>query len=103
MYEWVKACRADDIDDEDVIGFRHNDIEYAIYNSPKGFYATHGICTHEVAKLEDGLLIGTVIECPLHSGRFDIRTGKALSAPVCIDLKTYPVKVENGDVYIKVD
>ena len=57
MSEWVKACCADDIDDEDVIGFRHNDIEYAIYNSPKGFYATHGICTHEVAKLEEDFLL----------------------------------------------
>ena len=33
---------------------------------------------------------------------FDIPTGKALSAPVCVDLKTYPVKVENGDIFIRI-
>ena len=64
--------------------------------------ARDGICTHEVAQLEDGLVIGTVIECPLHQGRFDVTNGKALSAPVCVDLKTYPTKVEDGDVYIDV-
>jgi len=43
-----------------------------------------------------------VIECPLHQGRFDVRTGKALSAPVCVDLKTWPVKLEDGDLFIKI-
>ena len=41
-----------------------------------------------------------IIECPLHGGRFDIRTGEALSAPVSIDLKTYPVKVVGGRVLV---
>ncbi|MGB1963333.1 MAG: Rieske 2Fe-2S domain-containing protein [Candidatus Puniceispirillales bacterium] len=44
-----------------------------------------------------------MIECPLHGGRFDICSGKALSAPVYVDLKTYPVKEENDRVYIQVE
>jgi 3-phenylpropionate/trans-cinnamate dioxygenase ferredoxin component len=102
MAEWIKACQTDDIDEEDVFGFEHDGVKYAIYNTPKGFFASHGICTHEVAMLQDGLVIDTVIECPLHQGRFDVRTGKALSAPVCVDLKTYPVKVDNGDIYLQI-
>jgi 3-phenylpropionate/trans-cinnamate dioxygenase ferredoxin subunit len=43
-----------------------------------------------------------VIECPRHNGRFDIRTGEALGAPACVNLVTYPVKVENGRVWVKV-
>jgi nitrite reductase/ring-hydroxylating ferredoxin subunit len=43
-----------------------------------------------------------VIECPLHQGRFDVRNGKALSAPVCVDLKTWPVKLDGGDIYINI-
>lgn len=99
---WVRACDAGDIDDEDVLGFEHGGGEYAIYNTPKGFFATASICTHEVAYLEDGFVTGTVIECPLHQGRFDVTNGKALSAPVCENLKTYPVKVEDGAVFIQV-
>ena len=47
-------------------------------------------------------MLGTVIECPLHQGTFDICTGKALTAPAYDDLRTYPVKVEDGTVYIRI-
>ncbi|WP_375167303.1 MULTISPECIES: non-heme iron oxygenase ferredoxin subunit [unclassified Bradyrhizobium] len=95
-------CATDDVDSEDVLGFEYDGARYAIYNTPKGFFATDGICTHEVAHLEDGLVIGTVIECPLHQGRFDVTTGKALSAPVTVNLKIYPTKVEDGHIYIRI-
>ena len=51
---------------------------------------------------KNGIVIDCVIECPLHQGRFDVRTGKALSAPVCVDLKTWPVKREGDDIYINI-
>lgn len=102
MTGWIRACAADEIDEEDLIRFDHDGRTYCIYNTEKGFFATDGHCTHEEQHLEDGMVIGTVIECPLHQGRFDIPTGKALSAPVCVDLKTYPVKVENGDVFMEI-
>ena len=42
-----------------------------------------------------------VVECLKHSGRFDIRDGRALGAPVCVNLKTYPAKVEGGQVLVQ--
>jgi nitrite reductase/ring-hydroxylating ferredoxin subunit len=50
----------------------------------------------------DGIVDGEVIECPKHYGRFDIRSGRALGAPVFIDLDTFPVRVEDGTVYLEV-
>jgi 3-phenylpropionate/trans-cinnamate dioxygenase ferredoxin component len=41
-----------------------------------------------------------IIECPKHNGRFNYKTGAAKGAPVCVALKTYPVKVEAGTVFI---
>ena len=99
---WHLVGPADDIDEEDVMRFDLGDRSFAVYNTEKGFYATDGICTHEDQHLADGNVIGTVIECPLHQGRFDIISGKAKSAPVCVDLRTYPVKVEGGALYIQV-
>jgi 3-phenylpropionate/trans-cinnamate dioxygenase ferredoxin subunit len=61
------------------------------------------LCTHEQAHLADGLVMDDIIECPLHNGRFDYRTGEAMGAPVCVDLKTYLVRVENGRVLIDLD
>ena len=99
---WVMACATDDIDEEDLVRFDHGDKTYCIYNTAEGFYATDGICTHEEQHLEDGLVTGTVIECPLHQGRFDVRSGEALSAPVCVNLNTYPVKVEDGNIFLDI-
>ncbi len=49
----------------------------------------------------DGWLEGFEIECPLHQGRFDIRTGKALCAPLVQDVRVYPLKIENGRVFVE--
>jgi 3-phenylpropionate/trans-cinnamate dioxygenase ferredoxin subunit len=102
MSEWVVACHIDDVDAEDVIGFSHNGVDYAIYRSADGeFFATAGHCTHEKTLLCDGLVMDRVIECPKHNGRFDYTTGTALGAPVLVDLPTYPVKVADDTVYLQ--
>lgn len=101
MSQWIDACATDDIDEEDLIGWEHEGRKIAIYNTEKGFFATDLICTHEEQTLEDGLVIDCVIECPLHGGRFDICTGKALSAPAHEDLKTYPVNIRDGRIFVQ--
>jgi 3-phenylpropionate/trans-cinnamate dioxygenase ferredoxin subunit len=101
MPEWIAACAADEIDPEDVIPFEHAGQDYALYRSPEdAYYATDGHCTHEKTLLCDGLVEGGIIECPKHNGRFDYTSGKALGAPVLVNLRTYPVKVEGGTVYV---
>jgi 3-phenylpropionate/trans-cinnamate dioxygenase ferredoxin component len=101
--EWVEACSVDDIEIEDVMRFDHGDRTFAIYRTEKGdFFASDGYCTHERFHLSNGLVMGNVIECPKHNGRFDITTGQAKRAPVCVDLKTYPVKIEADKVFIQI-
>ena len=101
MSQWIAACDVDDVDEEDVVPFQHAGLDYAIYRSPDGeFYASDGHCTHEKQLLCDGLVMGGEIECPKHNGRFSYATGRALGAPVLVDLRTYPVKVEDDTVYI---
>jgi 3-phenylpropionate/trans-cinnamate dioxygenase ferredoxin component len=98
---WVRACAADEIEPEDVMRFDHDGRTFAIYRSPEDtFHATDGLCTHERAHLADGLVMGEMIECPKHNGRFDYKTGEVKRRPACIDLATYPVKVVDGDVLI---
>ena len=103
MAQWIAACATDDIDPEDVIPFDHGGNAYAIYRYLDGaYYATDGHCSHEQTLLCDGLVMGDVIECPKHNGRFDYTSGKALGAPVLVDLRTYPTKVIDGTVHIDV-
>ncbi len=102
--QWVEACAEDDVEPEDVIRFDHAGRTFAIYRTEDdAWYATDGLCTHEQVHLSGGLVMGTIIECPKHNGRFDIRTGQAKGAPACINLRTYPVRVEGGRVLIQPD
>jgi 3-phenylpropionate/trans-cinnamate dioxygenase ferredoxin subunit len=103
MSDWVEACAADDIDEEDVMRFDHGGRTFAIYRSPDDeFFATDGLCTHEKVHLADGLVMDDIIECPKHNGRFNYKTGAAKGAPVCVNLKTYPVKVDAGKVLVQI-
>ncbi|HEU5396858.1 MAG TPA: MocE family 2Fe-2S type ferredoxin [Verrucomicrobiae bacterium] len=101
--QWIKACKADDIEPEDVLRFDHGDRTFAIYRtSDDKFYATDGLCTHQAVHLAGGFVMGNIIECPKHNGRFDFTTGQAKGAPVCVNLKTHPVKVEGGEVFLQI-
>ncbi len=96
MSTWIDVFPLDKLDDEDVLRFDHDGKTFAIYRVGDTAYATDGLCTHEKVHLCDGLVMNMVIECPKHNGRFDIRSGKALGAPVCKNLGTYPATVEGG-------
>ncbi len=103
MTDWIDACAADDIDEEDLIRFDHEGRTFAIYRSPSDeYFCTDGLCTHENVHLEDGLVMDYIIECPKHNGQFDYRTGEAKRAPACDSLTTYEVKVESGRVLIAI-
>jgi 3-phenylpropionate/trans-cinnamate dioxygenase ferredoxin subunit len=102
MTQWIAACAFDDVDDEDVMRFDHAGHTYAVYRVEDQVYATDGLCTHERIHLCDGLVMQHVIECPKHNGRFDIRDGRALGAPACVNLETYPAKVEGGRIFIQI-
>jgi 3-phenylpropionate/trans-cinnamate dioxygenase ferredoxin subunit len=99
---WVEVCAADDVDDEDVIRVEHAGRVFAVYRSPQStFHATDAFCTHERAELTEGLVMGDLIECPKHNGRFNYKTGEATRAPARADLCVYPVKLDAGKVFIK--
>lgn len=104
MTRWIVACAPGDIEAEDVMRFDHEGRSFAIYRSPDNrYYATDGLCTHEKVHLAGGLVMDHIIECPKHNGRFDYRTGEAKGAPVCVNLATYPVRIEAGKVMIGLD
>jgi len=98
----VRAAARSDLAEGEVIGVEVAGNSIALYETEGQLFATDNICTHAYACLSDGWLDGEVI-CPLHAARFDIRSGKVLDPPATEDLKTYPVRVVDDEIQIRLD
>lgn len=99
--KWTKIADVSEVPEEGTFLVHHSGEPVCLYNLGGEIFATHDVCTHGQASLADGFVDGDEIECPLHQGKFDIRTGKATAAPCTVDVRSYPVKVENGAVYLQ--
>lgn len=74
----------------------------AVYCVEATYFVTDNLCTHGEAVLTEGCQEGTTIECPFHLGTFDVRTGEATGFPCTVPLKTYPVTVIDGWIWITI-
>jgi nitrite reductase/ring-hydroxylating ferredoxin subunit len=98
---WIKVASAPELGEDEVMAVNVAGHRIALYRCAGEFFATDNMCTHAEALLSEGYVEDGCIECPLHQGRFDIRTGKALCAPVTVDVRTHAVKREGDDVYVQ--
>ena len=78
-------------------------VRVAICNVDGTFYAIEDVCTHDDGPLGDGALNGDQVECPRHGGRFNVKTGRATRMPAIVPVRSFPVRVEGGDIYIEVE
>jgi nitrite reductase/ring-hydroxylating ferredoxin subunit len=96
---WIKLAAKNDVAEGDVLGLDVGGRQVALYRHGGEFYATSNICTHQFALLSDGYFEDGCIECPLHQGRFDIRTGSAQCPPLTEDLQVFAVKLEGDQIF----
>lgn len=103
MTDWIDACGLDDIEEESVRRFDHQGRTFAVYRmAGDEVFCSDGLCSHEAVHLCDGLVMDYEIECPKHSGVFDIRTGEAMRLPACVNLRTYPARVDGSRILIEI-
>jgi naphthalene 1,2-dioxygenase ferredoxin component len=100
---WQEAIAAGDLPANDVVAVLVAGKDLAIYGVDGDVFASDNLCTHGHARLCDGFLEGHEIECPLHQGKFDVRSGAPACAPVTEAIRTYPVRIENGRVYVAIE
>ena len=101
--KWVRAASVGELAEGEMKPVELEGHTLALYHLDDGTWcASDNLCTHAFALLTEGWLEGCVIECPLHSGRFDLRTGAGQGAPIEDDLAVYPVRVEGDDVLVQV-
>jgi len=95
----VPLCATNDVAENTVRLVEAGGRALAVYNIEGTFYATDDECTHGAASLADGILDGHIIECTMHFGAFDVKTGKPVQEPCSIPLRTYKVVVQDDQVF----
>ncbi len=102
MSEWFDVGHADDFAEGEVAAARAGSQAVAVFRLGEEIFALKDLCTHGNAKLSDGYVEDGCVECPLHQGLFDIRSGAPRCAPVTEAVRSFPVRVVAGRVEIGV-
>jgi len=99
----VRLCATAEVPEDSVKAIEIGDKTLAVYNIAGRFYATDDECTHGAASLAMGMLDGDHIECSAHFGCFHVPSGKAVSPPCEIDLRTYKTVIEGEGLYVDLE
>lgn len=73
----------------------------AVFNVGGEYHAIEDRCTHAAETLSTGRVEGTEVICPRHHARFSLQTGAALSPPAWEPVATFPVRVADGRVQVR--
>lgn len=97
-----RVCRIDDLEPGTIISADVGE-RVAVCKVEGTVYAFQDKCTHAKAWLSDGWLHGAEVVCPFHMGRFSVTTGAATCLPAMTALRTFPVSIEAGDVFVEME
>lgn len=102
MSEWVRVAGAGECPPGKVLGVAAGAERIVLANVEGDIYALLDQCSHQDYPLSDGELDGTRLECIYHGAKFDVCTGKALQLPAIRPVKTFPVEVREGSIFVQV-
>lgn len=92
MTDWHDAAATDELVEGEVLAVSVAGVPVALFLVEEGVFALHDLCSHGQARLSDGYVEDGCVECPLHQGLVDIRSGAARSAPITEPVRSYPVR-----------
>lgn len=103
MSEFVRVARVTDLPDPGKMLVEVGDRLAVLFKIGGRFYCIDDVCTHDGGPLGEGFLEGDQIECPRHGARFDVKSGKALTLPAVMPVRTYPVQIEGDEIKVQVE
>ncbi len=99
---WYAVAKTDELKPGEMmyveVGKKYEPV--CLINVDGEFFAINDCCTHEDASLSDGTIEGDEIECPMHGGAFEIKTGLPAAMPVVVPVATYQVRVVGDDIQV---
>jgi nitrite reductase/ring-hydroxylating ferredoxin subunit len=100
--EFVRVARSGQVPDGYVRRFFAGDLEMCVARFRGKAYATSNYCTHLDCLLSSGKLVDDGIGCSCHGSVFDLESGEAIYPPATEPIRTYPVREEDGEIYVAV-
>ena len=97
---WVRVCRDDELTEGEPRVLNAGGQDVYLVRLDGAVRAVGTECPHYHEPLIKGVLLGHEVVCPAHFARLDARDGRMISPPALDDLPRYPVKIENGDVWV---
>ncbi len=97
---FVTVAKVGEIPEGGVKVVRLGDLPIAVFNLQGNYHALEDVCTHDGGELAGGIIEDSVVECPRHGARFDIRTGAVLCLPATSPVPTFEVKVVDGEIKV---
>ena len=101
MSNWIDVAAEADLFEGAGIAVAAEGQDIAVFKLEDGVYAINNLCSHGNAKLCDGFVEGHMVECPFHQALFDVRDGSVNCGPATEPAKSWPVKIEEGRVYLE--
>jgi len=103
--EYHRAAALDDVTPGESLGVIVEGHRICLANVEGHIYAVRDNCTHQDFPLSEGMVDEEEcsIECGWHGARFDLRTGAVLALPAIKPVKTYEVRVDEGQIYVAID
>jgi len=98
---WQPLGRATDVGINEHFVYDTENGPIIIVNLKGEFYALDDICTHDGGILSDGWIDNDDLVCPRHGAHFCIKTGEAISPPAYEPISSYPVKITDGKIWVK--
>jgi 3-phenylpropionate/trans-cinnamate dioxygenase ferredoxin subunit len=114
MNEFVDVAAADELADGDMKTMQAGKREILLARVGDRYYAAEARCPHMRGELSKGTLEGTIVTCPVHHSRYDLKDGRVIRWTDWTGIKLsmakifqpprpltmYEVKVEEGRVLV---
>ena len=100
---YVRVAHVADLPPNSLIAVEVGDVKICIANADGKIYAFQDNCTHRDFPLSAGTIDDGTIECVWHGARFDMASGRATRLPAIKPIRTYDVRVENGDILVAIE
>jgi 3-phenylpropionate/trans-cinnamate dioxygenase ferredoxin subunit len=100
--EWTRVCGADEVPAGNLKAVEVGNVRVMLANVDGDLYALEDQCSHQDFPLSAGLIEGRQVECVFHGARFDLETGKPTCLPAVRPVRTFDVKVDGGEVLLRV-